>query len=164
MSYNTARPARSRILTVLTPHQRLAEGAVLRGDVVPVCVVLVGVLKETDVALVVLIVCVVLVGVLERAEEALEVLAMDAALVCAFKEAEVKMPVVVRCVRVCAVLGEGEVEVMVVVSDAVVFMVLGCVVEAGMEVVMVVWCVIGVVDVVYAMGLPRVVVEVVRSI
>lgn len=54
---------------------------------------------------------------------------------------------------------EAEMEIMLVVKGVVVFAVLGCVAEAGVEVVMAEQCVVEVVEVVEATGVLRAVLE-----
>lgn len=95
MSYNTLRPSKSRILTVLTPHQRLAEGDLLREGVVGVCVVLVSVFEEIKVVLVVLAVAVVLMCVFEEVKEVLVVLGVFVAPMYIFQKADVELVIVV---------------------------------------------------------------------
>lgn len=148
MIYNTARPGMSRILIVLTPHQRLAAEALLAEGVVIVCLVLVCVLIEVKVVLVVLV--------------------MQLVLVCVFKEAQLELVTVVGCVGVRVVL---DLEFKEVERDAeraekglIVFVVLGCVTEAGMEAVVSIECVAGVKDAVHATDVLSVVVKAVHSI
>lgn len=106
MSYNTARPTMSRILTVLTPHQRLAAGAAVGKGTLIACLGLLGVLKDGKILLIVvvvpvfvLIVCEVLVVPFMEDEAELVVLVVYEVLVLVFREVnEVLVVLVVRVV------------------------------------------------------------------